>query len=102
MASSRGQGGVEVSAESAVRERRSQWDHSVTGKALSVQPVGHPISSSKKRGFKSRAFFEETPPGLKIARAWCEKGRLAGRNLVARMSIDQLSKTHSTDQARAD
>lgn len=56
--------------------RCSQGDNAVAGEALSVQPVGHPISSSRKRGFKAGLGFEESAPGFKIARAGREERQL--------------------------
>ena len=56
--------------------RRSQWDHSVTGRRGSVHPEGHPIVQSVKAGFKARGSIKCFSPLSKITRnRWEERNR---------------------------
>ncbi len=88
---------VERSLESSIRERRSQGANSVSNGAQAVHPIGHPITHSPKRGFKSRVSAEHTVPGRKVIRTGREQGDRVGLGSIPRAA----SRCHSAIQVWA-
>lgn len=76
--------------------RCSQGDNAVAGEAQSVQPVGHPISISRKRGFKARLPVEDSPPCFKVA--WTGREERQFVNAVPPLFMSTAAS--STDQSR--
>lgn len=71
--------------------RRRQWDHPVTGRRGSVQPIGQPIIQSVQSGFKVGPAFECFSPLPKRTRHRWEEGNGAGSQPdAARMSQNSV------------
>lgn len=82
---------MEISAQSCIRERRSQARYSIAGCAASVHPIGHPIIISKKRGLEISSPTEEPLPNLKLTRSRCEEwGISTGRHPSARRIVHKF------------
>lgn len=57
------------SLKNCPRERCSQARYAVTGSSGAVQPIGHPITISWKRGLEVRPACKQSLPFLKLSRA---------------------------------
>ena len=80
--------------------RRSQGANPITGKALSVQPSGHPITNSRNCGFKVSAAHEQVGPGRNVTWTWGEEGQIARSFVISAPNV-ACSKSQNRVQAIA-